>query len=352
MSAVALAVRQNTPAWVDARKDYIGSSDIPVLMGNSPYRTSPFSLWAIKTRKAEPEPVDPMTQELFDLGHALEPVIADRYVAMTSKRVRRANRMLVHRDIPWAAASLDRVIQGERRILELKWVPWRRWVEGPEPVPAYVQDQVQWQLMVKGEGWRADVAVLNGSHVEHHSLEPDEAYQRNLLTVAEDFYRNHIQTGIPPEMDGSEATRKALLRLWPDDDGTVIDPTPELEALMHELRQAIPALKAAEEHDGRIRNAIRLLMEQHAEVTSPTWSVESATDRWRVTYRKSKDGTKADWKSISRAYRTYIEAAGVSDELEAELDAIESLHTVPTEGSRRLVPTWKDKPAEEETSWT
>lgn len=351
-AAIPLPYRQGTPAWVDARHDSIGSSDIPILTGNSPYRTSPFSLWCYKTRRLEPEPVDPMTQELFDLGHALEPVIADRYTALTGRKVRRVSRMLRHPRIPWATASLDRVsaVRGERRIVEVKWVPWRRWVEGPEPVPAYVQDQVQWQLMVNGEGWRADVAVLNGSHVEHHELEPDEAYQRNLLVIAQAFHERHVLTGIPPKVDGSEATRKALLRLYPADDGTTMEPTPELEALMRELHDAIPAAKAAGEREGRIRNAIRLLMEQHAEVESPTWKVEAATDRWRVTYRRSKDYTSVKWALVAKAYREVIE--GLTPSPPSFFEAVEAMHSEAKEGSRRLVPTWKGAPAEEGQSWT
>lgn len=351
-AAIPLPYRQGTPAWVDARHDSIGSSDIPILTGNSPYRTSPFSLWCYKTRRLTPEPVDPMTQELFDLGHALEPVIADRYTALTGRKVRRVSRMLRHPRIPWATASLDRVsaIRGERRIVEVKWVPWRRWVEGPEPVPAYVQDQVQWQLFVTGYD-AADVAVLNGSHVERHEVTPDAAYQRNLLTVAQAFHERHVLTGIPPKVDGSEATRKALLRLYPADDGTTMDPTPELEALMRELQDAIPATKAAGEREDRIRNAIRLLMEQHAEVESPTWKVEAATDRWRVTYRRSKDGTSVKWALVAKAYRTLL-LTGAEKVTPAELDDLEAMHSEAKEGSRRLVPTWKGAPAEEGQSWT
>jgi putative phage-type endonuclease len=335
MSAIPLPYVQNSPDWIDARRDHIGSSDIPILTGNSPYRSSPFDLWCYKTRRLEAAPVDPMTQELWDLGHAMEPVIAERYTALTSRRLWRVNRLLQHRSIEWATASLDRRAIGSNvgpRIVEIKWVPWRRYVEGPEPVPAYVQDQVQWQLMVTGFPV-ADVAVLNGSHIEVHEVLPDEGYQAALLSIAREFWDRNLQGGEAPAMDGSEATRRALLRLYPRDDGEFMDPTPELVALMGEWREARPAAKAATEREDRIKNAIRGVLAEHA---------GAETDAWRVTNKLTKGRTTTDWRLVAQAYRKHIEFAGVDEALEAELEAIESLHTTTGEGARTLTPRWKE----------
>jgi putative phage-type endonuclease len=337
IAAEALPVIQGTPEWLDARLDRITASDLPILTGNSPYRSSPLDLWAHKTRRLTAEPPSPETQELWDLGHALEPVIADRYTLMRDRPLRRVRRMLQSRRIPWAAASLDRVsaVRGERLIVELKWVPWRRRVEGPEPVPAYVQDQVQWQLLVSG--WpMAHVAVLNGSHVEVHEVAPHEAYQDALVVIAERFYRDNLIGGIPPKADGSEATRKALLRLYPTDDGTLMEATAELEALMREWREARPAAKEANEREDRIKNAIRLALGEHSGAEGKGW---------RVTHKRSKDSERVAWRAVAAAYRALLEEYDAQDE---RLDAIASLHSTTQEGSRTLVPRW----TEEGETWT
>jgi predicted phage-related endonuclease len=96
MVAQAIPVIQGTPEWIDARRDVVGSSDIPIITGSSPYATSVFALWAAKTRLVELEPPDPETQELFDLGHALEEPIADRYTVITGRPLRRRRQLLVH----------------------------------------------------------------------------------------------------------------------------------------------------------------------------------------------------------------------------------------------------------------
>ena len=48
----------------------------------------------------------------YDLGHALEPAIAERYTLITRRPVERVNRLLVHPTIPHVGASLDRRVRG------------------------------------------------------------------------------------------------------------------------------------------------------------------------------------------------------------------------------------------------
>ena len=363
--ALALELRQNTPAWIDARPDFVGSSDLPVLTRNSPYGTSIFSLWAIKTRLAAPEPVDPDTQELWDLGHLLEDDIAERYALQTGRPVRRASRMLARRDIPWASASLDRVSarRGERRIVEVKWVPHRHWAsDGPEPVPSYVQDQIQWQLFVTGYE-AADVAVLNGSHVEiYDDIGPNDQYQADLLYIAR-WFRELIERQTPPPIDGSEATQHAIARLHPRETLELMDRSTETDALAEQLQRARAAAKAAEQEDKRLRNVFRLLLGEHAGVEG---------DFYRISYRKYADAQVRQWEPIARAYRTLLEAIADGGLVEGAeipegaagdlirtatggvmvpdlLDAIEQLHTETREGPRVLLPKFRN---EEDGRWT
>ncbi len=356
-TAIALPLRQQTPEWVDARRDFIGSSDLPILTGNTPYGTSVFSLWAIKTRLAQPEPIDPDTQELFDLGHLLEDDIAERYTAITGREVRVARQMRARKDLPWAAASLDRVsaIRGDRRIVEVKWVPHRHWLtDGPEPVPAYVQDQVQWQLFVTG--WDvADVAVLNGSKVHvYEGIGPNERYQADLVYIAR-WFRDLVERGVPPPVDGSEATRQALSRIHPRQTLDLMPASAETDALAADLREAIKTAKAATADEDRLRNVFRLMLGEHAGVEG---------DGYRVSWRKNADSTKTAWKLVAAAYRALLEAQiegaameRLSEEerliahrLDAEsIDAIESLHTEVKEGPRVLTPRFRD---EEKGTWT
>jgi putative phage-type endonuclease len=316
-----------------------------------PYATSLFALWAVKTRLAELDPVDAETQELFDLGHALEEPIAERYTAITGRPLRRRRQLLVHPRESWMGASLDRLSarKGERRIVEIKWVPHRRWAtDGPEAVPSYVQDQVQWQLAVTGYDV-ADVAVLSGSHVEVHEIGPSERYQADLIYLGRDFWdRVEKPASIRPSTDPRRPAPRSR-GCTPATRSAMAVPTPEIAALAYAIRDATVAKKAAVEEDGRLRNLMRLLLEGHAGVED---------EDYRIHFRRSADRIVAttDWPAVAEAYggalepisdlgpgrRSRVTSEDVGRRARSTL-AIESLFTTTEvkEGSRSLIPKFR-----------
>lgn len=365
-------LRQQTPAWVDGRRDYIGSADIPIITGSTPYATSLFSLWAYKTRKADPEPPDPELAETWLLGHLLEDDIATIYMEREQRGLRRAMRMLVRRDVPWASASLDRVsaVKGERRIVEIKWIPRRFWLhDGPDPVPPYVMDQIQWQLYVS-EFDVVDVAVLDGSRVTiHRDIGPSTKYQDDLVYLARHFREENIEAGLPPKVDSTEATRQALTRLHPRETLDWLPASLETDALAGDLRDAIAAAKLANAREDELRNVARSVIGDHSGIEG---------DGYRMTWTKYADSKHVDWQSVARGYRMLLELVGEalmreqlakltleeSDEqdlakaivlrqgasvpLPELLDALVGLATTSREGARVLRPRFRN---EEDGRW-
>jgi putative phage-type endonuclease len=328
MTAIALPVRQNTDAWLEARRGGVTASEMPIVTGN---RDGLLDLWAVKSGLLDRAPVDEATQELYDLGHALEPVIADIYTRKTGEALVREMRLLRHRDVPWAMASLDRRRRLDRRPVELKYTPHRMWpTDGPEPVPADVQDQVQWQMFVTGARV-ADVAVLVGGRVDIHELPADKAYQRTLLALGE-WFHDLVLRGEPPPIDGSESTRMTLQRLYPRPDETLVLPaTPDVDEIVHQLYRAKAEAKAAEAHQGTLENALRALLGEATRVEGTGY---------RITWNRNKDSERTDWHAafdeVAEAYLgEHSRASTIAD------------HTFTTEGPRVLRAHFK----EEATSW-
>ena len=183
-AAVPLPVRQGTDAWLAMRKTGIGSSDAPIIAGEV---GSVVELWAEKSGLVERTEPDEPTAELFEWGHRLEPVIADWYADTTGRQLKRVNRMLVHPEVPWAFASLDRVTaKGEKRIVEIKTTRWG-WEAG-ETIPGRVQAQVQHQLWVTGYDV-ADVSVLTGgSQPRVYEIARDDTFIDNLRFLETEFW--------------------------------------------------------------------------------------------------------------------------------------------------------------------
>jgi hypothetical protein len=237
-------------------------------------------------------------------------------------------------------ASLDRVSarKGERRIIEVKWVPHRRWyTDGPEPVPAHVQDQVQWQFAVTGYDV-ADVAVLNGSHVEVHTIERSDSYIADLRYLAKHLFWDYVDRGVAPPVDGTESTRATLGRMYPAERLGLLDPTPELAALAFRIRDAKAAAKAADLAKGEPENVMRSLLGEAS-------GVRDDEAGYRVSWTKNADGTKTDWKAAAYAVAALLSPEPNRAVAEALLDPAV---TTTTTGARVLRTYFRD---EESGKW-
>jgi putative phage-type endonuclease len=323
MTAQASEFVQGTDEWLEARRDGIGSSDAPVIAGE---RGSVVALWAEKTRQLEPEPPDPDLARLFEWGHRLEPVIADWYSDTTGTPLRRVNRMLVHPSVPYAFASLDRVSarKGERRIIEIKTDRWGR-SEG-EDIPGAVKAQVQHQLWVTDYEVADVVTLVGGSEPRIIEEARDDDYITDLAFLEADFW-HHKETMTPPRADGSENTRRAIARMHPRDDGTILPATDDLRILAEQLRDARIAKKAADEYEGSVSNALRLILGDASGVDGV------------LTFRKNADSTRVNWPALASAYRTMLEETTPGD----ILDTLQSIHTSTSEGPR-VIRLSKEKP--------
>lgn len=372
MQPIRVSGHQGTPEWLDNRLDVVGSSDIPVITGSSPFKsTSLFDLWALKARqieRSEPTTDDESEDrrkdaERYWFGHAIEPVIADRLEIVTGWRLRRVKDQLRHATHGWVGASLDRVKVGERRIVEIKWVPRGGWGRGAsEPIPDHVQDQVQWQLLVRG--WDlATVAVLDGDELRIEHMEADAGYQDDLMAIAHDKLWKYVLSGDPPPVDGSEATQRALQSIAQRRalvNGVHLDGRrdPDLIAMAMELHRAKAAKKAAEDAKDLIDAKVKALL-----IGREATGIDGIG--WRIDWHQQADTKKRlpDMEKVAGAYRGVIESAllmgdltvrgalrdlGLDPDAPDVLDQVVEQHTadkVTRKGARPLAIYVKDEEA-------
>lgn len=312
MSAIATPFVQGTPEWVAAHHAGVGASEIPIIAGESPYRSA-LELWAEKTGRVQPEP-DAETAELYEIGHLMEPVLLTIYERRTGRHPKRVHKMLAHREVPWALASLDAQAP-VRRAVEAKWSNSSRW--RGEGIPDDVLMQVQWQLFVTG--WDvADVVALVGRSSRVVEVPRDQGLIDDLYALAAEFW-GHVTSGVAPEPDGSESARRTLVRLHPEDDGTYLPATPDLVELVDLYRSAKVARSAAEDAEKGIGNALRAVLRDASGIEG------------LCTFRKSADATRVNWPAVASAFRQLV--TGHPDPV---LDAIVDLHSETLRGPRVL----------------
>lgn len=326
-----MPVRQRTPEWIAERRNHIGSSDAPVLAGE---RGSLIQLWAEKRGLVDPS-FDDDTEELMKIGELLEPALRSLYTYDTGRPVRQRHGLAISRDWPVASASLD--AESGRRIVETKWSHSAEWFraladDSPDPVPAKVIAQVQWQMYVTRRDV-VDVAILLGRDYKTIEVGRDDRYIDNLVYVARWFWP-FVESGERPPVDGSDATEATLRRLHPRDNGGWLPQSDDLVRLVDEYRDAKAAAKEANEREGTVKNALRAILGDWSGVTG------------LISNKKNADSQHVEWKELALAYRAAMEReldlldSGDMSETalpsREDLDAIAAEHTTTKEGPRVL----------------
>lgn len=251
-----MAIREITYAsheeWLELRKGFIGGSEAGAVMGMNPY-SSPFAVWAEKTGRVEGFSGNLITK----VGAYLEDLVAQLFTEETGKKVRRKNRMLVNDSYPWACADVDRMVVGEKSLLEIKTTnsfPAMRKIRGGE-YPEMWYCQMVHYLAVTGLE-KAYLAVLvNCRDLRIFELERDEDEIRTLMETEGRFWV-HVLKNTPPEADGSEATTEALGQIYPGSDGETVTVF-GLDNLLQRRALLKASIKDLEEAVSEIDNTIK-----------------------------------------------------------------------------------------------
>ena len=199
--------------WLGERRKGIGGSDAPVIAGVNPYR-SLMDLWLDKTGEYS-EDID---NEAMYWGRTLEDVVAREFSKRTGLRVRRNNAIIYHPEHDFMLANVDRLVVGENAGLECKTTSAFFKDDGTCPDLYYAQ--VQHYMAVTGrELWY--VAVLAGGQRFYiYSVPRSDFYINELIEKEREFWQL-VQSGTPPEFDGSEASARILDRMYPEGEGEI-----------------------------------------------------------------------------------------------------------------------------------
>ena len=273
------------------------------IAGLNPYKT------ALDTFMEKTGMVSPMADNQFTRwGNRLEAVIADEYAEQVGVRLAKSDTIW-HKTEPFFCTP-DRLVPGEvgdalpclpipvqhhlgadaavepfpiRWALECKSRGARqadKWGEsGSDQVPHDVAIQCHWSMMVTDLP-RWDVAVLiGGNDFRVYTLFEDKEIQAGLVETARWFW-GCVQANEPPELDGSESAHTYLRLKFPSHDADLIESTPELDAVLGDLRMGQMELKAAEDRVSRAQVAIKASIGDHYGLRSAlakvTWGLNKS----------------------------------------------------------------------------
>lgn len=200
-------------AWLKARRQGLGASDVAAILGMSPW-SSPYTVWAEKVEGYEREPNESMLW-----GKRLEGVIRDQFADETGLVVG-PEMMVFHPEHEIVFATIDGYVYDSQAedadpvgVLEVKTDgSFGKW----DQVPDHYQIQVQWQLLATQLDMAWVACLHGGRRFEVYEVPADERVQQVVYERATEWWRQHIVDGEPPEIDGSDATTRVLADLYPE----------------------------------------------------------------------------------------------------------------------------------------
>lgn len=280
--------------WLSVRGNGIGSSDAAVAVGISPFK-SPLELWLEKTRR-QPAP-DLAANDAVFWGTTLEHIIATVYAERTGAKVRRLNAVLQHAEHPFMLTNLDRVVQHPTDgsgILEVKTAGLRSAQFWEDSVPDSYQCQVLHQLAVTGKNW-CDIAVLiGGQDFRVYRVVRDDDKIADLIKREGKFWQCVIDD-VPPAVDGSESSGRALASMFPSDRGDVLDCSDDAD--MNKLFSDYWSYRQQRESAEGQENILKQQLQERLGFASG-----AVLGDGKISWRKVKDSTTTDVKRLAEEH--------------------------------------------------
>lgn len=258
-------------AWLRARRDGIGGSEVGALIGVNEHET-PFSVWS---KKQSGETKDLSDVPAVEWGHRMEEVVAQKTAEQAGVVSRFGGGLWARTDRPYLRVTPDRLATRPRSwkaigVIESKTAGsdehWRSGTitpggQGTGSAPLSYQAQVQWQLGILGlkVGWLG--CFVMGMERNFHTVEIhyDRGWFSEMAHAAEQFWVDHVQGDEIPMHDLRHPITEGLLK---DLNPEVVRPSVDLpegsEGWLTAYHQAKVRLAEAERDMDEATNFFRL----------------------------------------------------------------------------------------------
>ena len=176
-----LDITQRSSEWLKWRSEGIGASDAPVIMGESPWKTSKSLLKEKIYGESE------WRNEKMIRGIELEPKALEMYQKVIGVKMRPV--CIQSKIYPWLRASLDGLSYDETRVVEIKCGEgvYRRTYYSRK-VPSYYYAQLQHILAITGLPSIDFWCFLPNNPYVHLVVERDNKYIGLLLEAEKEFW--------------------------------------------------------------------------------------------------------------------------------------------------------------------
>jgi len=297
-------------AWIERRRTSIGASDVPAILGESPFRT-PLSVWAHKRGLlSEAEQRD--MPEAVEWGLRLEPVVFEKFRTgsldprLRDRCVKVSHGMIPHPTLPHHASPDGVILAADGTTImvgvEVKTTSEYKRGEWDDGVPRPVLLQALWQMHCMAVDRIYVPALIGGNTYMLRDVERDEDELRATVERVEEWRMRYLVGDEKPEPIGGEGEDGTLRRMFPRSKGNLLPATTEALILRDERNEAVAAMAEVARTVEAKENALKLLI-------GDADGIEGV-----VTWKSSKDATVLDAKAYTEHLEALAAAAGVNVE--------------------------------------
>lgn len=263
------------------RKNGIGASDSPIIMGFSSYIT-PYQLYLDKISESQ-EPREESEQQYW--GNTLESVIIKEYEKRSGNKISLPDT-IYHEYMPYMFANLDGYVEDKRIVVEAKNVSSfmrQQWGEqGSDTIPMAYLVQVAHQCIVANADHGIVACLIGGNEYRQYTYTRDKELEDMIVSAVDDFWFNHIIPRKEPESITIEDSRMKFNTVDPN---TTITADHEIESISMGLNELKKDKLALEQKEIECKMKIMEYMKHSETLTDAQGNV-------LVSLKKNKKGSR------------------------------------------------------------
>jgi predicted phage-related endonuclease len=185
------------------RRHFIGGSDARIIMGSD--EAALIHLW--REKRGETKGRDLSDNLVVQLGAATEGLNRSWYQRSTGRRVTHVQNHIRHSAIPWMAATLDGIVEGQGAVFEAKFMlPWS--FSEAAAAEKYMA-QLQHNMWVTHLRSSVLSIITGGGKWVEMTIPMDPLYLSVLVSAEKKFWRC-VQSGEAPHLINAEPPRPRL----------------------------------------------------------------------------------------------------------------------------------------------
>lgn len=316
--------------WLRERKTSIGASESASVLGRGAFQSA-YALWQVKAGNVEPDSLE--EREHVFWGNQLENAIIEGYAKRTGRVTVPFGLMLRSERWPWLTCTPDAwVCEGAspveaeklrgfvemlRRVpaeslrerekfahefadfvsrgwwpLQVKNVGFRSSEDWTEGVPDYYRIQCVHEYLVCGAERTTGCALVAGQRLVWDDVEHEEIIERQVVNLTREFMKS-LKESIPPAVDGSESTRRAIAKRWPESEaGKIVRGSADAMARAYELDSLKSLAAATLAKAAELENAMRAEIADAESIVFPDGSGFTLKTQIKKSYTVRESSTR------------------------------------------------------------